>query len=108
MAELELTEEERALLAAAEAPENPIVSEPVAIVDDGEIVQPPPVETPKARRGRPPRREEPLAEPVVATEPLDGPEPGNPTAPPAQYDYGDPWGRLPAQMRHHVDGTPAF
>lgn len=32
----------------------------------------------------------------------------HPLAPPAQMRYpdNDPWGLLPAQMRHHEDGTP--
>lgn len=37
-----------------------------------------------------------------------GPGPGHPHAPPAQMDYGDPWGELPTQMRHDNDGRPAF
>lgn len=122
MAELELTEEERALLAAAEAPENPVVSEPVAVVDDDELVSPPPVESPK-RRGRPRKDPEQVIQPREVTGPLEEaplppgspvtagallPDEGNRTVPPAQCDYGDPWGRLPTQMRHMSDGTPAF
>jgi hypothetical protein len=121
----ELDEEERRLLAeiddADEPSPNPVIAEPVPIVDADEIVQPPPVETPAKRRGRPPRRqveEQPVVDVVdpepkpeqapepVAPEPV-GPEPENPTAPPVQMDYGDPWGQLPVQMRHYVDGRPA-
>jgi hypothetical protein len=115
----ELDEDELRLLAEAEP--NPIVTEPVPIADDGEIVEPPPIadEPPKvieplleaakrqARRGRP-RRDEPE---VVVADVGAGPalpDEGNSTVPPVQMDFGDPWGRLPAQMRHFTDGTPAL
>lgn len=35
---------------------------------------------------------------------LPGPE--HPHAPPAQMHYDDPWGQLPAQMRHDMHGRP--
>lgn len=122
MVELELTEEERLLLAEADDAPNPVITEPVPVADDGEIVEPPPIadEPPKvveplleagrrqARRGRARLPEQPAEQPVVAAEGQILPDEGNSTAPPAQYDYGDPWGRLPTQMRHLTDGTPAF
>lgn len=120
----ELDEDELRLLAEADEQPNPVITEPVPIADDGEIVEPPPVvaepELPKVASKGPGRRRrqvaedepEPTPEAVPAPEPVvgspAGPELDNPTAPPAQMDFGDPWGRLPMQMRHYNDGRPAL
>lgn len=117
----ELDEDELRLLAEAEAP-SPVVTEPVAVIDGDEVVEPPVVdeepkviepmlEAGKRQRGRPRRvtaaDPEPEPVPVVVGSPAP-PDEGNSTVPPPQMDYGDPWGLLPAQMRHFTDGRPAL
>lgn len=108
----ELDEDELRLLAEAEGP-SPVLSEPVAVIDGDEVVEPPAVlaepELPRVIAkgpGRRRRQELPEEPQVAAAEPAL-PDEGNSTVPPAQMDYGDPWGRLPAQMRHFTDGRPA-
>jgi hypothetical protein len=107
----ELDEEERRLLAAATR------EKPAVETDES---------APAARRGRPARREphatvpdhpagpsrpiphEPEKPKLGVPSKPEVPDPDNPTATPVQMDYGDPWGLLPIQMRHHTDGRPAF
>lgn len=112
MSDLELTEEERALLELDESAED----------DSAEGEQSDKPETPKKRASRKPKAEKPSAaeepvsrqpgeldaEPEPEREPLSGPGAGHPHAQPAQHGWDDPWGQLPTQMRHDMEGRPAF
>lgn len=113
MSDIELSEEELALLELDNGDESANVLDelpPIVVPAKRKPRKPPAAERPPEPVPAPLAPEPKLVEPepiLVEPEPmamtppmtLGRRNPDHPLAPPAQHDYGDPWGTLPVQMR---------